>query len=150
MLKQWTGAAVLLALPAVAMAAPTLKPGLWESTKIMNGEKDVERECITAEELRDAKNFRKGIPRDCELTNTRESATMLAFEYSCSKSSRGGGSFEIKASSPTQYEMSYRFKGEVLGGTKAAPLTLELQSKGRWIGSDCGDLADEDDDDSED
>jgi hypothetical protein len=144
-MKRQHGWALLLVLPVTAMAAPTVQPGLWESTQTMNGEQSVERDCVTPAEAADTQRFRQDIPQDCTLSKVTDNARTLAFDYVCEKSTRGSGRFELQVPSPTQFQMRYRFKGETKVGAKTVPVALDLDAKSRWIAADCGDLAEDDD-----
>lgn len=144
MLRSITATALLLAAP-LAFAAPTVKPGLWEVTKTHNGEEETDRECVTPEQARDSTSFTRNLPKGCTLGQKRDTASELSFDYSCdSPTQTGKGRMEVRVDKQTQYQLSYIFNGQLKIAGKAAPLNVDLKSKGRWLSSDCGDLAEDD------
>ena len=145
MIRSIAAAAALLAAP-FAFAAPTVKPGLWEVSKSFNGEEETDRECVTPEEARDSTSFTKNLPEGCTLGQKRDTASELSFDYRCdSPTQTGKGRMEVRVDKQTQYQLSYTFNGQLKIAGKTSPLKIDLKSKGRWLASDCGDLAEDED-----
>lgn len=132
-------------LPALPLAAPVVKPGLWKSERTLNGERSTEHDCVTSEEARSANNFVKDLPKRCTLSKARDGARVLAHDYQRQSVEQSGkGQVGIKVDSPTRYVMRYRFDGQTRIGEEVTPIQLDLQADSRWVAADCGEYADAD------
>ena len=168
-------AAVMATLPAWTSAAETLnvKTGLWEITSVTEtrgmpplpkellnsltpeqrakmeaeikaGQKDADtdtdRECVTQKDLEQP--FESSNTKECKQTIVKSSRTAQEVHIVCSGGIPGSGVFKVTASNPETMAGTLDLKlGE---GTDA--MTIKARMQGRWVSSDCGDEADEDDD----
>jgi len=165
-----------LSLPALACSADTLnvKLGLWEISSItetrgmpplpkelmdqmspeqkrqMEAEikaaqakgpdKDTDRECITQKDL--DQPFESSNTKECTRTNVTTTRTTQEVRIVCSGGIPGSGVFKVSAPSPEKMTGSLDLKL----GEGAQAMTIKTQLQGRWLSSDCGDEADEDQD----
>jgi hypothetical protein len=158
------------ALSVLAAEKLNIKPGLWEVTSLsemagiptlppeilakmtpeqrvqMEGalkaqgakgpQKSVDRECITQKDLE--RPFEPDSDDEsCKQTVVATTRTTQEVRMVCKEAS---GSFKVTAPTPETMAATFEIKG---GG-----MTIKSQLKGRWLGADCGDEA-EDEDDSE-
>jgi uncharacterized protein DUF3617 len=102
-----------------------------------------DRECITKEDLEHP--FSSSNTENCKQTTVQITATTQELRLVCTGTQQGTGTFRV--STPTPESMT----GELdlkLGEGKDI-LGVKAQLKGRWIGADCGDEADDDRNDEE-
>lgn len=169
--------AIALLMPLVASAADRLnvKTGLWEITattemsglpplpkelldqmsaeqraqlesqmKQVGGEPTTEtsRECISERDLE--RPFESANPDDCKQQIVKSTRTMQEVKLTCSGEYKGGGTLRIYT--PTPETMT----GDLdISVGEETPMTVKAKMKGRWLGADCGEEADEEDADSE-
>ena len=172
-------AAASLSLSAAAYSADTLnvKLGLWEITSVtetrgmpplpkellatlsaeqrrqMEAEikaeqakgpdKDTDRECITQKDLE--RPFESSNAKECTQTNVTTTRTAQEVRIVCTGGIPGSGVFKVSAPSPEKMTGSLDLKL----GEGAQAMTIKAQLQGRWLSSDCGDEADEDQDASD-
>lgn len=158
-------------LPLLASAAEQLnvKPGLWEITSVtrMSGvpplprelmdkmtpqqraemaaeasapSKDTSRECITQKDLE--RPFQSASTEDCKQTIVTTTRTSQEARLVCSGEHQGSGMLRI--ATPTPETMNGTLDLKV--GEGADAFTIKGQLSGRWLGADCGDEADDEDD----
>lgn len=158
--------------PLIAGAAERLnvKPGLWEITtnsqiegtlpipKEMldnmppeqleqikqamareSARNEVERECITERDL--DQPFHGVDEEGCTQQVVRTGRNTQELRLSCTGEVKGRGTFVVNTPSPETMTGALDF--EVGDGDNVMRMKATMQ--GRWLGSDCGDLADEDD-----
>ena len=165
-----------LTLPVLAYSADTLnvKLGLWEITSVtetrgmpplpkellatmtpeqrrqMEAEikaeqakgpdRDTDRECITQKDL--DRPFESSNTKECTQTNVTTTRTMQEVRIVCTGGVPGSGLLKVSAPSPEKMTGSLDLKL----GEGAQAMTIKAQLQGKWISSDCGDEADEDQD----
>jgi hypothetical protein len=175
-LRMTSVAVVALTLPALAYSADTLnvKLGLWEITSVtetrgmpplpkellanmtpeqrrqMEAEikaeqakgpdRDTDRECITQKDL--DRPFESSNAKECTQKNVTTTRTTQEVHIVCTGGIPGSGTLKVSAPSPEKMTGSLDLKL----GEGAQAMTIKSQLQGRWIGSDCGDEADEDQD----
>jgi hypothetical protein len=162
------------AAPALAADKLDVKPGLWEITSSHHitgippmpkdwadkvtpeqraameaafrkeSEKgpqtDTDRECINKEDME--KPFDIG-DRDCTQTVERTTRTTQEVRLTCTGETRGSG--VLRVTTPTPETMTGTLELQL--GDGKDPMRVKSELKGRWLGPDCGDEADEVEDD---
>jgi hypothetical protein len=162
--------AVLLGVAAAASAAERLnmKTGLWEITSVttVSGmpplpkelldqmtpeqraemraamktdkpETDTSRECITDKDLDHP--FESADTKDCTETIVSSTRTSQEVRLTCTGEHESTG--VLRVSTPTPGTMSALL--DLRAGDGKDAFTVKSQMKGRWLGADCGDEADE-------
>jgi hypothetical protein len=104
---------------------------------------DTERECITKEEAE--RPFEVG-DKECKQTVVRTTRTTQEVRLSCNGETKGTG--VLRVTTPTPETMTGSLDLQVGDGKDAMRVKSEI--KGRWLGPDCGDEADSDDDGADD
>ena len=166
--------ALALATPLVAHADKlNAKPGLWEITSkhVISGappvpkeladkltpeqraqmeaafrkeaqqglKTDVERECITKEKME--RPFEAPDSKECKQTIVRTTATTQEVRLECQGEYQGSGIFKVTTPTPESMTGTLDFQH----GTGAEVMKVKSDIKGRWLGPDCGDEDDNDD-----
>jgi hypothetical protein len=167
--------AVVLGLAAAASAAERLnmKTGLWEITAVttMSGlpplpkdvldqmspeqraemlaamkaaekegpETDTSRECITEKDLEHP--FESANTKECTETIVSSTRTSQEVRLVCSGEHKGTGL--LRVSTPTPSTMTAML--DLRSGDGKDAFTIKSQMKGRWLGADCGEEADRND-----
>jgi len=165
-------------VPPLAVAADKLdvKPGLWEITSSHHitgippmpkewadkvtpeqraameaafrkeSEKgpqtDTERECINKQDA--GKPFDIG-DKDCTQTVVRTTRTTQEVRLSCTGETKGSG--VLRVTTPTPETMTGTLDLQL--GDGKDPMRVKSELKGRWLGPDCGDEAEDTDDDGD-
>ena len=104
---------------------------------------NTDRECITQKDLE--RPFEPSNTKECKNTVVKATKTEQEIRLVCTGGMPGSGTFKITAANPQSLTGSLDLK---LGQDPQA-MTIKGQFKARWIGPDCGDEADSDDDDGE-
>lgn len=102
-------------------------------------ETDTSRECITDRDL--DKPFESGNADECKQEVVRSSVTSQEFRLTCSGEYKGEGTFKITA--PTPETMTGALDLSI--GEGSMKMTVKSELKGRWLGPDCGEEADDED-----
>jgi len=107
---------------------------------------DTSRECITERDL--DRPFDAGDRDECTYELVRSTRTSQEYKLVCAGEYKGTGTFKIAA--PTSETMTGAF--DVSVGDDSMKMTVKADMKGRWLGPDCGEEADDEDefDDEED
>jgi Protein of unknown function (DUF3617) len=162
--------AVALSVACAATAAERLnvKTGLWEITSVtsvsgmpplpkevldhmtseqraelqasMKGDKpetNTDRECITDKDLEHP--FESANTKECTETIVSSTRTTQEVRLVCSGEHKGTGL--LRVSTPTPDTMTAML--DLRAGDGKDALTIKSQMKGRWLGADCGDEADD-------
>lgn len=170
--------AAALMIPLVAQAEPlNVKTGLWETTwttqtagmpplpkelldklspeqrkkmeadlrreQAKGPDTNTDRECITKNDLE--KPFQPDNTKECTNTIVVSTRTAQEVRLVCSGGMPGSGTFKVAATNPENLTGSMDLKL----GQGAQTMTIKGQFKARWLGNDCGDEADSDDEDSD-
>lgn len=172
-------AAVATTLPAWGGAAETLdvKTGLWEITSLTetrgmpplpqellkqlspeqrskmeaqiraeqkNADKDTDRECVTQKDLEQP--FESANTKECEQKIVKSSRTAQEVHIVCSGGIPGSGVFKVSAANPETMSGTLELKL----GEGADAMTIKARMQGKWLGADCGDEAESDEESSDD
>jgi hypothetical protein len=105
---------------------------------------DTERECITKEDAE--RPFDLG-DKDCTQTVVRTTRTTQEVRLSCNGETKGTG--VLRVTTPTPETMTGSLDLQLGDGGKDA-MRMKSEIKGRWLGPDCGDEADSDEDAADD
>ena len=97
-----------------------------------------DRECITQKDL--DKPFEPENTKECTHTIVTATRSTQEIRIVCSGGMPGSGSMKVSATNPETMTGSLDLKL----GQGAESMTIKGQMKGRWIASDCGDEADDD------
>ena len=97
-----------------------------------------DRECITQKDLDHP--FSSSNTENCKQTIAQATGTMQEIRLVCTGDQKGTGAFRVTAPTPESMTGDLDLK---LGEGKEV-MTVKSQLKGRWIGADCGDEADDD------
>jgi hypothetical protein len=103
---------------------------------------DTERECITKQDAQQP--FDVGDARDCTQTVVRTTRTTQEVRLACNGEFKGSG--VLRVTTPTPETMSGSLDLQLGDGKDA--MKVKSQLEGRWLGPDCGDEDEVDDDDS--
>jgi len=101
---------------------------------------DTERECITQKEVDHP--FEGKEDDDCQHTIVQTTRTSQEVRLTCTGEHKGSGTFRI--STPTPESMSGTL--DLRMGEGDHIMTVKSQLKGRWLGPDCGDEDEEEED----
>lgn len=121
---------------------PEQRAELEKTMKQSSGEEartDVSRECITERDLE--RPFESANPDDCKQELVRSTRTTQEIRLTCTGEYKGSGTFVINT--PTAETMTGVLDLSV--GNDSNPMKIKANMKGRWLGPDCGEEADEDD-----
>lgn len=91
------------------------------------------RECLTEQDL--DKPFDTDGLEDCTYDLVRSTRTSQEYKLTC-KGENGEGSGTIKIAAPTPETMTSMVEATI--GTGDQRMTFKVQTKGRWLGPDCG------------
>jgi len=132
---------------AIAHAGPVLglKAGLWETTALMKmsmpgmpsmpqGQPIVEKSCVTAKDLEDAKNFAPANRPECKTTILKSTPTEIQAKVQCTGEGAANLTGSYKSSAPTAF--SGVLNGTVTAEGQSIPISNTVQ--GKWLGADCG------------
>lgn len=100
---------------------------------------DTSRECITDRDL--DKPFESANSEECTQEVVRTTRTSQEFKLTCTGEYKGEGTFKINA--PTPETMTGLLDLSV--GEGSSKMTVKADMKGRWLGPDCGEEADDED-----
>ena len=131
----WVGllAGAMLFLPLPALAADTMKPGLWEITTSMEmpgmpfqPPPQTMRHCYTVQEVKE-----QPVPKDnnCKVTDLKSSASKVNWKVECKGEMAGKGEGQITYQGDTAYEgwtkmqtqgmnMTMKYKAKRVGDCK--------------------------------
>jgi Protein of unknown function (DUF3617) len=101
---------------------------------------DTDRECITQKDI--DRPFDSADDEDCEHSIVTTTRTTQEIRLSCTGKHKGSGVFRI--TTPTPETMTGVLDMKVGEGKDV--MTIKTQLKGRWLGPDCGDEDDEEED----
>jgi hypothetical protein len=108
-------------------------------------EQETKRECITQRDL--DRPLEPSNAKECKHTIVSSTRTSQEVHIVCSGGMPGSGS--LKVSAPTPEKMTGAMDLKL--GEGAQSMTIRAQLQGRWLGSDCGEEAkDDDQEDSDD
>jgi hypothetical protein len=102
-------------------------------------EKDTDRECITQRDL--DRPLEPDNAKDCKHTIVSSTRTSQEVHIVCTGGMPGSGSLKVSAPSPERMTGSMDLKL----GEGAQVMTIRAQLQGRWLSSDCGEEAEDDD-----
>ncbi len=100
---------------------------------------ETSRECITERDL--DKPFDAGNRDECTHEVVRSTRTSQEFKLTCKGEYKGSGTFKINA--PTPETMTGVL--DIAVGNGSDKMTVKADMKGRWLGPDCGEEADDED-----
>ena len=103
---------------------------------------DTERECINKQDAE--KPFDIG-DKDCTQTVVRTTRTTQEVRLSCTGETKGSG--VLRVTTPTPETMTGTLDLQL--GDGKDPMRVKSELKGRWLGPDCGDEAEDTDDDGD-
>jgi Protein of unknown function (DUF3617) len=103
---------------------------------------DTDRECITQKEAEQP--FDLGETKDCTQTVVRTTRTTQEVRLACNGELKGSG--VLRVTTPTPETMSGSLDLQLGSGKDA--MKVKSQVEGRWLGPDCGDEDEADDDES--
>lgn len=106
-----------------------------------SGNDEVSRECITERDLEEP--FRRNYQEDCTQEVVRTGRNTQELRLNCTGEVKGKGTFVINTPNPET--MTGALDLTIGDGNNA--MKMQATMEGKWLSSDCGDLADEDDDD---
>ncbi len=101
---------------------------------------DTSRECITDRDLEEP--FQSANPDDCKQEIVKSTKTLQEVKLTCTGEYQGSGTLRIHT--PTPETMTGDLNLSVGEGSSAMKITADM--KGRWLGEDCGEEADDEDD----
>jgi hypothetical protein len=105
---------------------------------------NTDRECITQRDL--DRPFEPSNTKECTHTNVVATRTAQEVRIVCTGGLPGAGTFKVSAPNRETLTGSMNLK---LGEGKES-MTIKGQMKARWLASDCGEFADDEDDESDD
>jgi hypothetical protein len=105
----------------------------------MGSHTETSRECITERDLNEP--FDSGNPDECKHDIVRSTRTMQEFKLTCTGEYKGSGTFKIQA--PTPETMTGMV--DVAIGQGETKMTIKADMKGRWLGPECGEEAEDED-----
>jgi len=105
--------------------------------------KNVDRSCITK---KDVENPFHGVSENCKQSIVRTTRTMQEVRLACTGATKGTGLIRITA--PTPESMTGVM--DIKMGDGADALNLKANLTGRWLGTECGEEADDDGDQGDD
>ncbi|HMN47342.1 MAG TPA: DUF3617 domain-containing protein [Povalibacter sp.] len=111
----------------------------WKAEAAKGPERDVSQECITAKDIEQP--FHAANADGCRQTFVSTSRTAQEVRLVCEGERKGSGVLEI--STPTPQSMTGTL--DMKFGEGAEVFTMKGTLKGRWLGDDCGDEADDSD-----
>ncbi len=88
--------------------------------------------CMT-QDMVDRNDIARGQQNDCTHTNSPRSGNTMKFSYVCTKPPSSGEG-QVTFTSPEAYSTKMTSTTTVRG----APEKMEMQSNGRWLGTNCG------------
>lgn len=103
---------------------------------------DTERECITQKDVEQP--FDMGNAKDCTQTVVRTTRTTQEVRLTCKGELKGSG--VMRVTTPTPETMTGTLELQLGDGQDA--MKVKSQLSGRWLGPDCGDEDEAEDDDS--
>ena len=101
---------------------------------------DTERECITQKDIDHPFESEEG--DDCQHSVVQTTRTSQEVKLTCTGEHKGSGTFRV--STPTPETMTGTL--DLRMGEGEQVMTVKSQLKGRWIGPDCGDEENDDED----
>jgi hypothetical protein len=101
---------------------------------------EVSRECITERDL--DQPFRGTDQEDCTQEVVRTGRNTQELRLTCTGEVKGKGTFVINTPNPNTMTAAL----DLTLGDGENVMKMKATMKGRWLSADCGDLADEDDD----
>jgi hypothetical protein len=104
---------------------------------------DVSRDCVTERDLE--RPFEAGDREECKYELVRSTRTSQEWKLACTGDVQGSGFFKINT--PTPETMNGVL--DISVGNGDSRMTVKADIKGRWLGADCGEEADDEYDDSE-
>lgn len=104
---------------------------------------DTSRECVTERDLE--RPFDAGNRDECNYEMVRSTRTSQEWKLACTGDVKGSGTFKINT--PTPETMNGVL--DISVGNDDSTMTVKADVKGRWLGPDCGEEADDDYDDRE-
>jgi Protein of unknown function (DUF3617) len=116
---------LLLALPALALAAPKMKPGLWEETMAIEGDAAPasHKNCYSAKEVADVKKMleaRNTPNAPCRISDVAISSDGVTYKMACNMADGTSSAFDV----------SIDYRGDKYEGTmKSADGTATLTGK---------------------
>jgi Protein of unknown function (DUF3617) len=102
-------------------------------------EKATDRECITQRDL--DRPFEPDNAKDCKHTIVSSTRTSQEVHIVCTGATPGSGSLKVAAPTPERMTGAMNLKL----GEGAQTMTIRAQLQGRWLSSDCGEEAEDDD-----
>lgn len=124
------GAALLL--PAITLAADTMKPGLWEISTTMEmpgmpfqAPPQMVRHCYTAQDIKE-----QPVPKDeqCKITDLKTIGNKTSWKMECTGEAAGKGEGEIAYQGDSAYEGKSKMQTQ--------GMTLSMKYKAKRLG-DC-------------
>src|SRR5262249_37767972 len=104
---------------------------------------ETDHECITQKELE--KPFEPSNMKECKHTIVTATKTAQEIRVVCTGGMPGSGTFKVSASNQQTLAGTLDLKL----GKEPDAMTIKGQFKARWLGEDCGDEADSDDESSD-
>jgi hypothetical protein len=105
-------------------------------------ETDIDRECITDQDLEHP--FESANTKECTETIVSSTRTSQEVRMVCTGEHKGTGL--LRVSTPTPNTMTAML--DLRSGDGKDAFTIKSQMKGRWLGSDCGEETDREDEEA--
>jgi Protein of unknown function (DUF3617) len=153
----------LFTLPA-AVAADSMKPGLWEMSMKSDAMKNmpqispeqreqmrkmgihvpqtqdgamVSRACFTKEMVAQNKTPMTQNESGCEVKNQKQSGSSYSMDLVCDgPNMKGNGKITGQMKGGESFTSNYQFKGTMRG----EPVNQKQENSGKWISADCGNV----------
>lgn len=122
--------------------SPEQKAQLQQSMEAAGGtpRTDTSRECITERDLE--RPFESANPDDCKSEIIKRTRTTQEVKLTCTGEYKGNGLLRIHTPNPNTMTGDL----EVSVGNGETAMTVKSEMKGRWLGEDCGEEADDEED----
>jgi Protein of unknown function (DUF3617) len=114
----------------------------WKREFAEGPDREVSRECITEKDV--TQPFASSSSKECRQTLTNTSRTTQEVRLMCEGDDGRKGGGVLKINTPTPEAMTGSLDLRYGDGTEA--FTIKATLKGRWLGADCGDEAEDDSD----
>ncbi len=111
----------------------------WKAEAAKGPQRDVSRECLTEKDIE--RPFQSADTKNCKQVFVNTSRTAQEVRLVCEGERKGSG--VLKLNTPTPQTMTGSL--DLKFGEGAEVFTMKGTLKGRWLGDDCGDEADDSD-----
>ena len=118
-----------LVLPAAGQT-PQLRPGLWEIT--MAGVPQKTTQCLSAEKLKDTRNFaqKSATVNDCNVSGESVSGNTRTFNVSCTKPNKYNSQVSVTVNGPDNFTMTQNYTVTYAGDSQQGTITMLYRRMG--------------------